>query len=223
MIDGTVPMRSAQVTQVANGTGGLPESLDVASHVIAIQFRHMVFRSPTGNLGLRRVMAIQGQGACAVMIGAREALGMAVKLRFGGLVILQAVDRPRADRSVVAGLPLQDVGTATVALCLQEKVGRRRPRGVVAGDDVLCEVTADTAVDVLGQSAIVVVGFEFRELRVQRVIQRVQVVENMVGAVPVHSSSIALNDRDDVGPCARLTACSYYFFLEVLERTVRKS
>lgn len=151
------------------------------------------------------------------MVGAREALGVAVILRFGCPVILQTVDRPRADRSVVTGLPLQDVGTAAVALCLQEKVGRRGPRGVVAGNDVLCEVAADTVIDVLGESAIVVVGFGFRELRVQRVIQRIQVVENMVGTVPVLFSSIAFNDRDDIGPCARLTACSFTKLGELFE------
>lgn len=59
MLDGTVPVGSAQVTQVAESTSGFLESLPVMGHEIATHLRHMIFRSPPRNLGLRRVMAVQ--------------------------------------------------------------------------------------------------------------------------------------------------------------------
>lgn len=86
--------------------------------VIAIQIHHMIFRMPNWDVGRRHMMAAERQGTRAVMIDTRVALSMAVILGFRSPGILQTVYGPRADRSMMAGLPLQDVGTATVALCL---------------------------------------------------------------------------------------------------------
>jgi hypothetical protein len=71
------------------------------------------------------------------------------------LVILQTVHRAGAECPVVTGLPLCDVGTAALTLSFQEKVGRRRQGGVVARDNLLFKITADTSIDLSGQSAVV--------------------------------------------------------------------